>query len=96
MHGNRIPERPKRSQHAQDVRDQAVVLTFVLALGRDYLTILDLARTLNAQPHDFTRHDAVERAVVDLTGVGLLQVGAGLVCPTAAALRFIEIIESGI
>lgn len=87
-------ERPQ--DHAQDIRDQAVVLTFVLALNPDHLTIPDLARSLNAQPKDFKRPDAVERAVRDLTGVGLVQIEAGLVQPTVAALRFIEIIESGV
>lgn len=85
-----------RPQHKDDVRDQAVVLTFVLALNGNYLTIPDLARTLNEQPRDFKRPDAVERAVRDLTGVGLVKIGSGRVQPTAAALRFIEIIESGV
>lgn len=45
----------KRSNHAQDVRDQAVVLTFVLTLNGDYLTTPNLAKTLNEQPRDFKR-----------------------------------------
>lgn len=85
-----------RPQHKDDVRDQAVVLTFVLALNPDHLTIPDLAKTLNEQPRDFKRSDAVERAVRDLTGVGLVEIDSGRVQPTAAALRFIEIIESGV
>jgi hypothetical protein len=88
--------RPKRPTHAQDIRDQAVVLTFILMLNPDHLTIPDLARSLNAEPSDFKRPDAVERAVRDLTGVGLVEIGSGRVQPTAAALRFIEIIESGV
>lgn len=85
-----------RPQHEDDVRDQAVVLTFVLALNGDYLTIPDLAKTLNEQPGDFKRPDAVERAVRDLTGVGLVEIDSARVQPTLAALRFIEIIESGV
>ncbi len=85
-----------RSNHAQDIRDQAVVLTFVLTLNPKHLTIPDLARSLNAESRDFKRPDAVERAVRDLTGVGLVEIGSGRVQPTAAALRFIEIIERGV
>jgi hypothetical protein len=88
--------RRKRSQRAQDIRDQAVVLTFVLALNSEHLTIIDLARSLNADPQDFTRPDAVERAVRDLVGVGLLEIDGGLVKPTAAARRFIQLIEDGV
>ena len=87
---------PRHSNHAQDIRDQAIVLTFVLTLNPKHLTIPDLARTLNAKPGGFVRPDAVERAVRDLTGVGLVVIDGGLVQPTTAALRFIEIIESGV
>jgi hypothetical protein len=88
--------RQKRSQRAQDIRDQAVVLTFVLALNSEHLTIIDLARSLNADPQDFTRPDAVERAVRDLVGVGLLEIDGGLVKPTVTARRFIQLIEDGV
>jgi len=39
--------------------------------------------------------DSVERAIRDLVGIGLAHIDGGLVKPTAAALRFIEIIEDG-
>jgi hypothetical protein len=96
MQGKANGGRSKRSNHAQDVRDQAVVLTFVLALNGDYLTIPDLARSLDKRKGDFKRPDAVERAVRDLAGVGLVGIDAGRVQPTAAALRFAEILESGV
>ena len=97
MHGKRNGGHAQRPQdHAQDVRDQAVVLTFVLALNPKHLTICDLSRSLNEEPGKFMRPDAVERAVRDLTGVGLVEVEACRVKPTPAALRFIEIIESGV
>jgi hypothetical protein len=96
MHGKANAASHSRPTHAQDIRDQAVVLTFVLTLNPDHLTIPDLARSLNTEPRDFKRPDAVERAVRDLTGVGLLEIGSGRVQPTAAALRFIEVIEGGV
>lgn len=83
-------------EHAQAVREQAIVLTHVLALDPDHQTILGLARSLDAGPGDFERPDAVERAVRDLTCVGLLEVASGLVVPTAASRRFLEIVESGV
>jgi hypothetical protein len=97
MHHKANGGRPQRPQnHAQDIRDQAVVLTFVLALNPKHLTIPDLARSLNEKSREFKRPDAVERAVRDLVGVGLVEVEAGLVWPTAAALRFIQVIEGGV
>ncbi|HEX6687482.1 MAG TPA: hypothetical protein VF085_02325 [Solirubrobacterales bacterium] len=71
-------------------------MTFVLTIHPDHLTIPHLARSLDSQPRYFKRPDAVERAVRDLVGVGLIAIDEGLVQPTAAALRFIEIIESGV
>lgn len=88
------PERPQN--HAQDIRDQAVVLTFVLTLHPRHLTIPQLARSLNEDRRCFQRPDAVERAVRDLVGVGLAQIDDGLTKPTAAAVRFLALIESGV
>lgn len=85
-----------RQNHTQNIRDQAVVLTFALTLNPRHLTIPDLARTLNREPNGFKRPDAVERAVLDLVSVGLVEIDSGKAQPTAAALRFIEIIESGV
>ena len=97
MQAKRNGARPHaRPDRAQDIRDQAVVLTFVLTLNPKHLTIPDLARSLNGESNGFKRPDAVERAVRDLVGVGLVVIDAGLAQPTAAALRFIQIIESGV
>jgi len=82
--------------HARDVREQAIVLTHVLALDPDRQTILALARSLDAEPHDFKRPDGVERAIRDLTCIGLLEISSGQVHPTAAARRFLEIVECGV
>jgi len=82
--------------HVRDVREQAVVLTHVLALEPEHRTILALARSLDAEPRDFERDDAVERAVRELTCAGLLEISAGEVHPTPAARRFLEIVESGV
>lgn len=73
---------------AQDLRDQAVVLTQVLALHPVHLTVPELIREVVAGSADFKSQDRYERAVRDLAGAGLLHVAAGLVTPTRAALLF--------
>ncbi|HEU4905680.1 MAG TPA: hypothetical protein VFT19_06140 [Solirubrobacterales bacterium] len=97
MQANRNGGRAQRPHdHAQDIRDQAVVLTFVLTLHPRHLTIPQLARSLNEDRRCFQRPDAVERAVRELVGVGLIQIDGGVVKPTAAAVRFLGLIESGV
>ncbi len=94
MHGKANGARPKRSPHAQDIRDQSIMLMHVLALHPTHLIIPDLVRELIGDPEDFAEGDRYERAVRDLTGVGLLHSEGGLIQPTRAALRFIEILEA--
>lgn len=96
MHPKANGGRSKRSNHADDIRDQAVVLTFVLTVNPDHLTIPQLARALESDAKTLKRPDSVERAVRDLVGVGLIVIDGGQVQPTPAALRFIAIIESGV
>jgi hypothetical protein len=73
---------------ADDLRDQRIVLTHVLALHPSNLTVPDLVREISAGSADFARGDKIERAVRDLTGVGLLNCPGGLVTPSHAAVRF--------
>ena len=73
---------------AQDTRDQRVVLGFVLEEHPAQLTIPELCRALYAHPGDFASNDAVERAIRDLDGAGLLSCQGGVVTPTRAALYF--------
>jgi len=80
---------------AQDIRDQGVVLIHVLTRQPTLLTIPDLVREITAGSEDFGEGDAVERAVRDLTGVGLLMCPSGLAVPTPAAQRFLAILGDG-
>jgi len=73
---------------AQDAQAQQVVLAFVLQEHPAQLTIPELCRALYAHPGDFASHDAVERAIRDLDGAGLLSCRGGVVVPTRAALYF--------
>ena len=78
---------------AQDIRDQGVVLIHVLTRQPTLLTIPDLVREITAGSEDkASEGDAMERAVRDLTGVGLLMCPNGLAVPTPAARRFLAIL----
>ena len=72
----------------QDAQDQRVVLSFVLDEHPAALTIPEVCRALYAHPGDFASDDAVERAIRDLDGAGLLSCEGGVVRPTRAALCF--------
>jgi len=80
---------------AQDIRDQGVVLIHVLTRQPTLLTIPDLVREITAGSEGFAEGDAMERAVRDLTGVGLLMCPSGLAVPTPAAQRFLKILYEG-
>ena len=80
---------------AQDIRDQGVVLIHVLHRHPTLLTIPDLVREITSGSEEFAEGDAAERAVRDLTGVGLLNCPSGLAVPSPAALRFLKIICEG-
>jgi hypothetical protein len=73
---------------AQDAEDQQVVLSFLLKEHPSQLTIPEVSQALYAHPGDFASDDAVERAIRDLVGGGLLQCHGRFVLPTRAALYF--------
>jgi hypothetical protein len=72
----------------EDARVEAAVLAFLLDEYPDCLTIPELSLALNDDPGDFSSNDAVERAVRELDGGGLLHCRGGLAVPTRAALYF--------
>ena len=67
---------------------QAVVLSRVLEAFPERLTIPGLVSELTKGNPTFAESDAFERAVRELTGIGLLRCPCGLVEPTRAALHF--------
>jgi hypothetical protein len=69
--------RPER----EDESIQRAVLSLALEAHPKSLAIPDLAREIDSG-------DAVERAVRDLVGDGLLECGGVSIRPTAAAIRF--------
>jgi len=82
-----------RSTQAEDDRDQAAVLAYVLALHPTCLSVPDLVREVSAGAREFAESDRIERAVRDLVGAGLLHSASGLVTPTRAALRAYTLLE---
>jgi len=64
----------------------AAIRMFLLDEHPATLTVPEVSRALNAPPDSFATFDAVERAVVELVGAGLLHCKDGFVLPTRAAL----------
>lgn len=76
----------------QDIRDQGIVLTHVLAAHPSHLIVPELVREITAGASEFAEDDRMKRAVRDLTGLGLLRCPGGVVMPTRAAIRFNELL----
>lgn len=80
---------------AQDLHDQGVVLTHVLALYPASLRLRELIAEVTAGSADFEPGDRYSRAVTDLIGVGLLFEVGELIAPTRAAVRVHELAAAG-
>ncbi len=77
---------------AADLASESTVLRQVLAVHPVLLTSDELVREIAGERADFAARDAIERAVRDLSGVGLLHHQGELVLPTRAALHFNELL----
>lgn len=83
-----------RSTSAQDAAIESAVLQQVLALHPTVVTLVELAREMGEAGGPSPGRDAIERAVRDLAGAGLLHSSDSFVLPTRAALRFDELLGS--
>jgi hypothetical protein len=81
-----------RSSAEEDARAESAVLLQVLALHPTAVTLDELTRELGGDGDAFADRDAIERAVRDLAGAGLVHEGERFVLPTRAALRFDELL----
>lgn len=81
-----------RSTAGDDAATESAILQLVLALHPASVSFEELVRELGGDrgPAEL---DAIERAVRDLAGAGLLHRGELAVLPTRAALRFDELME---
>jgi len=77
----------------QDAQAEQTVLAFLLDEHPAQLTIPEVSRALNAVPGSFSTFDAVERAIRELDGAGLVHCRDGFVTPTRAALYFARLEE---
>jgi hypothetical protein len=57
------------------------------------ITLAELVREVTSASPDLAERDGIERAIRDLTGVGLLRLRDDLVTPTRAAVKFHELAE---
>jgi hypothetical protein len=77
------------SSAAQDARIERAVLALLLDEHPDRLTLEELRRVLHPEdPEGAKPSDAMERAVRELVGAGLLHRHGQFVMPTRAALYF--------
>jgi hypothetical protein len=79
-----------RTTREEDRVFEAAVLQQVLALHPTPITLAELVSEIAGE--DFGQRDAVERAVRDLAGCGLLHRSEALVLPSRAAIRFDELL----
>jgi hypothetical protein len=78
---------------AGDIATESVVLQLVLELHPTVLTVPEIIREVAGEEPEFAQRDAVERAVRDLAGAGLLHNRDEFALPTRAALRFSELLD---
>lgn len=78
---------------AGDAATESAVLQRLLDLHPILVTTPELVREVGGESPGFAERDAIERAVRDLTGAGLLHSHDGFVLPTRAALRFSELMD---
>jgi hypothetical protein len=78
---------------AEDAATESAVLLRVLDLHPAQLTLSELVRDVGGEVAEFRQRDAIERAVRELTGAGLLHRQGEFVLPTRAALRFSQLTD---
>lgn len=81
------------SPAAEDTATESAVLQQLLDLYPAQVTYAELLREVGGQPAEFGERDAIERAVRDLAGAGLLHRHDDFLIPSRAALRFNELLD---
>jgi Arc/MetJ family transcription regulator len=82
-----------RTTMEEDEAVESAVLMRALDLHPSRVTVAELVRDLAGEQAGFGERDAIERAVRDLSGAGLLHCTDEFVLPTRAALRFDELLN---
>ncbi|MBS1884868.1 MAG: hypothetical protein JSS97_18120 [Actinobacteria bacterium] len=82
------------TNQTEDARVESALLQRVLDLHPTRVTAAELVRDLAGEDADFGSRDAIERAIRELAGAGLLHgTEDGLVTPTRAAVHFGELLD---
>lgn len=77
----------------EDAAVESALLRQVLDLHPARVTAAELVREIGGESPGFAERDAIERAIRDLTGAGLLHGSDGFAAPTRAAIRFSELLD---
>lgn len=77
----------------QDARIDFAVLVLLLHRHPAQMTVSELKREIVEDQDSFTQLDAIERAIRDLAGAGLLHRHGEFAIPTRAALRFDDLLN---
>jgi hypothetical protein len=77
---------------AEDAAIESAVLQQVLALHPAQVSVAELVREVGGEAPGFGERDAIERAVRDLAGVGLLHTAGSFVAATRPAVRFNQLL----
>lgn len=91
--GEAAPPAPPMTARDEDLAMESAVLQRVLDVYPARLTVGELIREIAGEAAEPGDRDAVERAVRDLGGVGLLHARDDFTTPTRAALRFQELLD---
>jgi hypothetical protein len=78
---------------AGDAAIESAVMQRLLELHPVQVTTAELVREVSGELPSFAERDAIERAVRDLAGAGLLHSHDAFVLPTRAALRFSQLLD---
>jgi hypothetical protein len=81
-------ERDPAFPNDEDAKVERAALAFLLNEHPNRLTLPEVSWAINSRDEEFAAGDAVERAVRELVGAGLLRCEGGFVVPTRAALYF--------
>jgi hypothetical protein len=84
-------ERGAATRASEEDRLEGTVLAVVLDAHPAQLSVDELVRELTANPDDFGARDAINNAVRDLVGAGLLHRHDAFVFATRSAVRFHEL-----
>lgn len=86
-------ERDPIGPAVQDAKTERAVIAFLINEHPNQLTVAEVSWALSNGSVEFEAEDAIERAVRELVGAGLLRCSDGFVLPTRAALYFARLEE---